>query len=296
MPSYYKFFASVLLMVSIQALAADNKITAEDILKHHLDSIADATTRAAMKSRVVEAATTYRILVSGSGSIDGKAAIVSDGDKLHMLLKINAPQYLGERFVRDGNKVDIAATYADKTRSEFGHFLEGQGLPLQEGLMGGVLTTGWPLLDLNAHKAKLHYDGMKKFDGTEFYAVSYQPKKINIMEITLFFDPATFHHVATVYTISEHAGLGQGLDVTGGGVAPGIASEEMSARQQQTRYRIEERFSDFKTADGVTLPSHYDLRYQQELHTGFTKLVEWDITTTRVLNNVPVDARNFAIH
>jgi len=292
-----KFIPLILLLVVIQSLGAENKVTVEDIVKHHLDSIADPATRAAMKSRVVEGDVTYRILVSGSGSIQGKAFLVSDTDKLQMRLKINAPQFIGERFVRDGDKVDIARNYADKTRSEFGYFLDGNGLPLREGLLGGVLTTGWPLLDLNVHKGKLRYDGLKKVEGKELYAVVYQPSKSNIMEVTLFFEPETFHHVMTVYSVTEHAGLGQGRDITGdpSGPVPGSASEQMSARQQQSRYRIEERFSDFKTADGVTLPSHYDLRYQLELQSGFTKLIEWDVKTTRVLNNVSVDARNFQV-
>ena len=42
-----------------------------------------------------------------------------------------------------------------------------------------------------------------------------------------------------------------------------------------------------------TLPSHYDLRFTEELQNGFTKSLEWDVTTTRVLNNVSLDPRNF---
>jgi hypothetical protein len=52
-------------------------------------------------------------------------------------------------------------------------------------------------------------------------------------------------------------------------------------------------FGDFRTVDGLTLPSHYDLRFTEELQNGFTKSLEWDITTTRVLNKVSLDPRNF---
>ena len=38
------------------------------------------------------------------------------------------------------------------------------------------------------------------------------------------------------------------------------------------RYRLSEKFSDFKIADGVTLPTHYDIQFTQELQNGRTSL------------------------
>ena len=88
-----------------------------------------------------------------------------------------------------------------------------------------------------------------------------------------------------------HAGLGMGRSF---GPLPGSA-EVASARQQETRYRIEERFSNFKAYDGFTLPSHYELRFTEELQNGFTKLTLWTVEVTRVLNNISVDDHNFEI-
>jgi hypothetical protein len=62
-----------------------------------------------------------------------------------------------------------------------------------------------------------------------------------------------------------------------------------------TRYEIEERFSDFKTADGLTVPSHYDLRFTEEMETGFTKSVEWEVKATDIVNNLSIDARSFQV-
>ena len=308
--SYYsKLITTLLLLASVQAFAAENKVTAEDILAHHLDSIADAKTRAAMKSRVVEGTAAYRILVGGSGEANGKSVMVSDGDKFLIQLKVNTQQYNGEQFTTNGNKTFVAGTYQDKSRSEFGTFLRSEDLPLREGLLGGVLTTDWSLLDLSGRKAKLQFDGLKNVDGTQLYAVKYRPKKNTDMDVTLFFDPETYRHVLTIYTANVNVGLGQSgqadvlaappevaSNAKGGGFNPQDGADVNSARQQVTRYRVEERFSDFKTTDGVTLPSHYDLRFQEELPRGFTKTVDWNITTTRVLNNVTIDERNFTIH
>lgn len=300
-----KFFLRTLLaaLFAVPVASADDKLTADELLQHHLDSIGNAAARAAAKSRVIEGNASYRVLVGGSGQIDGTLALVSEGNKALMRLKVSTQGYTGEWFTRDGDKTNVAGTYQDKSRSEFGTFLRGEDIPLRDGLLGGVLTTGWSLLDLDGHKGKLKYQGLKKVEGTDLYVVTYQPKKNTDLEITLFFEPGSFHHVRTVYMASQHAGIGKPGQTDIMAVPAEIARAQSpssgdvnSARQQQTRYRIEERFSDFKTVDGLTLPSRYDLRFQEELQSGFTKLVEWDISTTRVMNNVSVDARNFQIH
>jgi len=271
----------LLIAVNLSALAADD-IKIEDILQRHLDAIGTSDSRTAAKSRVMQGTAAYKILVGGSGTITGKSVLVSEGPRLHLLLKINANGYRGEKFVRNGDKTFVAGTYNDATRSEFGEFLRANDVPLREGLLGGVLTTGWPLLDLTSHGAKMHYEGKKKVDGQELLAVSYRPKKSTDLTITLYFTPDNFRHVKTIYTTEAAAGIGP--------------SETESARQNLARYRIEERYSDFKTVDGLTLPWHYDLRYQQELQNGFTKLVEWDVTAASIDNNVSLDPRNFETH
>jgi hypothetical protein len=59
--------------------------------------------------------------------------------------------------------------------------------------------------------------------------------------------------------------------------------------------RPTEKFSDFKTVDGVTLPIHDNIQFSQELQNGRTTLNEWDLKGLDVSNNVPVDARNFEV-
>jgi len=280
MAIYLRGFAVFLLLLSTATTTvAVEELNTEGLIQRHLNSIGTAEARASVKSRVVEGRAAYRVLVGGSGQIDGKCVMVSERDRLQALFKINAIKYHGEKFVRNGDKTFVAGTYDDGTRSEFGQFLRSEDIPLREGTLGGVWSAGWPLLDLSSHNAKLHYDGLKKVDGQPLQAATYRGKKSADMEITLFFEPDTFRHVMSVYSVRIHAGIG--------------FTETESARQQETRYRIEERFSDFKSVDGITLPYHYNLRFQQELQSGFTKLVEWDSNATRVLNNVDLDPKNF---
>jgi hypothetical protein len=267
------------------------------MLRKHLDSIGTEQARAGSKSRVVEGSATYKLIVGGGGQIRGNSVVVSEGRNLQMLLKINAQKYHGEKFMRNGDKTFVAGTYDDKSRSEFGEFLRSEDYPLREGLLGGVWSAGWALLDGDAALGKLKYQGQKKVDGRQLEVFQYKGKKSADMDVSLYFEPDTFRHVMTIYKASVHAGIGtSNVDAPYSDSGPLDNGPEIaSARQQQTRYRIEERFSDFKESDGLTLPTHYDLRFQEELQNGFTKMVDWDITQTRVLNNVTLDPKNFEI-
>jgi hypothetical protein len=155
---------------------------------------------------------------------------------------------------------------------------EPGGLPF---VLGGVWSTGWALLDLEGRKAKLHAEGTTKMEGEELLALRYEPRKSTDLDIFLYFDPQSYRHVMTVYKMAIRTSMEGG--------------ETAQAGKQSNRYRIEERFSDFKTADGLTLPNHYDLRYTIEMENGFTKTVEWDVRALNIMNNQSIDPRSFQV-
>ena len=309
---HFVFLAAfVLILFSMQtlvSLAADMK--PEDVVAKHLDSVGTEQARAAAKSRVMEGTVDYRILVGGAGNLDGKSVLVSQDDKLQFMMKLNNNLYKGEQFISDGNNYQVTRTTANQGRSAFGEFVQVQDVVLKEGLFGGALSTAWPLYDLKDHKAKLSYAGIKKVDGNDAIELRYSPKKSTSVDISLFFDPQTFRHIETVYTVRVRAQLGQvdpqianaqptGIDLgpvppsTGGVV--GVTNETLSARQQETRYRLEEHFADFKTVDGLTLPNKYTIHFSQELGSGRTTVSEWIITANQILNGNGVDPHNFQI-
>ena len=275
----FGIFISLLLAASVPLQAGALK--PEEVVSRHLQSLGSAQALSGVKSRAVESTATYKVLTGGALQLSGKAVFASEGRKSRMLLKVAAPRYSGEQFIYDGERANVAATNADKTYSDLGGFTKTQDAPLREGLLGGVLTTAWPLLELENRKAKLGYEGLKNIEGHQLEVIRYRPKKSTDLEILLYFDPETFRHVMTTYQMSIQAGIG--------------ATETQSARQQETRYRIEERFSDFENSDGLTLPFHYELRFTKELQDGSTKLLEWDLTVNRVLNNVSLDPQNFQV-
>jgi hypothetical protein len=73
------------------------------------------------------------------------------------------------------------------------------------------------------------------------------------------------------------------------------SAETAASRQNEIRYRLEERFTDFKTVDGLTLPFHYTIQFTSEQQNGQTMLSQWDTTIQAIKHNVSPDARNFQV-
>jgi hypothetical protein len=297
--------AAAWLISTAAALGAELK--PEDLVARHLESIGAPEARAAAKSRVMEANAHFKVLVGGVGLLDGTSVLVSEQRKLQFMLKFPDVQYSGERFICDGDKVQVVSSTAGHTRSSFADFVYNQDAIVKEGFLGGVLSTAWPLLNLDERKAKLSYEGLKVIDGRSLHDVRYRPKKSTDLDVHLYFDAETFRHVMTVYTLtvkSQIAHHERGINdvtrptpATANNPAQEITetSEMATARQQETRYRLEERFSDFGKVDGLTLPTHYNIHFSQELGNGSTTVSEWDLHSTRTLDNINPDARNFQV-
>jgi hypothetical protein len=254
-------------------------LSAEDVVARHLDAIAPATVRASTKSRAVQGTAVYRILVGGSGSVEGKSGMVSEDHKLRFMVKFQRSDYRGEQFIFNDGKFEIAFANDDQTRSPFADFVRTHEAILREGLFGGVLSMNWALLDVPGRKPKLTYEGLKKIEGQQLHEMRYQPRKSSDLEIQLYFDPETFRHVRTVYTLSIGSNVGQ--DIT------------QSAKQRPERIRLEERFSNFKDVDGQRLPEHWNIQFTRELPSGSTTVTEWDLSEGQIDNNIGLDPKNF---
>jgi hypothetical protein len=284
----FKILTKITAMFCLQSalvFAADPKV--EDIVARHLDSIGTTEARAASKTRVVQGQSEFKIRVGGGGSrLPGTSGLVSDGRKSVLLIKLSNGDYRGEQFVTDGDAVRIAATTANHRRSSLGDFVYSQDQIIREGLMGGTLTTAWALLNLDTNKPKLSYNGEKKIGGGEAYEIGYHSRRKDDLTIHLYFDKDTYRHVATTYSLTLASGLAPN---------PGGPDITQSVKQKETRYTIEEQFNDFRTAEGLTLPSKYVIHFTQELQDGTTEVYEWDIAADEVSNNVGLDPKNFQV-
>jgi hypothetical protein len=256
----------------IDRALATTPTNTDELISHHLDSIASPAIRARFKTRVAQGPVKFKVLVGGARVLDGKAFLVSEGRKLQFTMELPNNDYRGEQFVFDGEKFKVAASTVRQGRSALGNFVLVQNAVVQEGLLGGVLSTAWPLLHVDERKAKLSLRGLKKIDGQNLYDVDYRPRKSSDLEIHLYFDPQTYRHVKTVYSYSVSS--------------PGV---------NENRYRLEEKFGDFKAVGGVTVPTRDDIQFSQELQNGRSMLMEWDLKNLDVSNNVAVDARSFDV-
>jgi hypothetical protein len=284
MQSRRSIILTSLLMGSFYATGAQGADTlpkSGELLARHLDAIGTAETRSSTKTRVAQGTATYRLAVGGGGRAEGKTGIVSEGHKFRFMMKFPAGDYRGENVVFNGKTMGMAFSNSNQTRSPFAYFLSAQDVMIKEGLLGGTLSTAWPLFDLPARNARLTVEGLKRVDGKQVYQVRYSPARPADVQIVLYFDAETFRHVGSVYSIS----VGNNLD----------ADITKSASLLPERSSLEERFSDFRTFDGMTLPTHWNLQFTRELPDGSTSIAEWDLREDQVRNNVGLDPRNFEV-
>lgn len=261
------------------AMAADTK--AEDLVAQHLDSIGRAATRAAVKSLAVQGTLRFKVMIGGAGETSGSWQRLSEDRKSKFVMKFGDPHWWGEQIVCDGNKTFVAIANLTHKWSVLGEFVAGHDSIVKDGLLGGELGRGWALESINDRHFKLNSLGRKKIDGRELDGVEYLSSSNGELSIKLYFDPETHHHVMTVYAVDRVATIAHN-DVT-------------NARQQDIRYTVEERFSDFQAENGITLPRQYDLRFTQELQNGTTTVYDWAMTADKVLQNPNILPANFEV-
>jgi hypothetical protein len=267
------------IVLCAPVFAQEKKITIEDLIARHLDSIGSAQARGLAKNRVVSGTVTLISRIGGAGNLEGQAAIASSGSKLRYSIRFPAPEYTGEQLAFDGSKV-LTGHLSGGRRSPLSLYLEQQSLPIRDGLLGGTLVTGWALLRLDQLKPRLDYKGLKKIEGRQLHQVSYRPEKgSSDLKIALYFDATTFQHVRTEYEFQVPARLGNGPNE--------------SARLQEDYYKLVEDFDDFRAADALMTPRKYRLQLRVQTSRG-TTMFDWNFAIEQVLHNQDLDEQIFS--
>jgi hypothetical protein len=243
---------------------SQSKLTPEDVIARHLESIGDAIARAAAKSRSVEGTATVMIVRGGQGGDSGLWKMTTDGSKFNLTMRFPNQVYPGENISADRTHVNIA-TVAATTRSQLGEFLYVCNEVLKEGLFGGTLSTAWPLLDLSAHQPEIRYIGLKKLDGRELHDIRYKPRKgESDLQIDLYFEPESSRHVMTIYSFH---------------VLPNMARTTHPFGQIEGEYRLRESFAQFRPVNGLSLPTQWNLEMSWEGAGGW--LQKWTFAAER---------------
>lgn len=253
------------------------KMRAEDVLSKHLESIGTAEKRASVKSQIAVGNGEVKFISQKNLSAQGRIVIASSLEKLFMGMNFNAVDYPVEKFSFDGNKSNVSFTQ-NGARSILGNFLQSNKAIIENGLLGGSLSTSWALSNLENKKAKLSFDGTKKIGGKEVYAIGYTPKGGGDIDITLYFDKDTFRHVRSEYKRIASASAGRTPDT--------------SARQSETRFKISEDFSEFKDEKGLMMPHKYRLLYSVSGQNGTTE-IEWLFDINEFAFNSNIDSKTF---
>lgn len=253
------------------------KMSPEEFIVKHLESIGESDTRASIKTKLLIGEAKLRIKSGRLGETGGPAVMASEGEKHLIGMTLGSTNYPHEKLGYDGKNLKVAYILPG-IRSTLGDFFVSNPFIFREGLIGGVLSTAWPLFDDKTRGAKIEYNGLKKINGVELFELNYIPRKGSDFSIKLYFD-ADYRHVRSEYLRILAATQG--------------ARPEDSARRSDTRYQITEEFSDFKKESGMMFPHSYKLNLTATGQGISANQQEWEIKLVRFAFNQQIPPESY---
>jgi hypothetical protein len=259
--------------------ASDDNLTADALVAYHLRSIGDHELLEKIQSRACIGTASVRFVQGATGELSGQGQFVSEGRKIGIVFRFNGQDYLGEHFAYDGRNATV------------GRFLPGRMSPLadfvnrfngimKEGLLGGVLSVGWPLRNLQETQPRLKCK-KSRLEGQPIYELEYRPKKgLKDCKIVLFFESETYRHIRTEYRLHVRAAMGEG------------AATSIGVERPDSYYVLSEEFADFKEIEGMTLPQRYTIGFSCEGQMP-TFLAYWTLAAEQWGQNGQIDPSIF---
>lgn len=275
-----KLALAAFVLVLCACCIAEENIAVEQLVSRHLASVGTPEARAAIHGRAIMGKCRFEAIQGSTGTAEGQAGVISNEHMVKFMTKLNSARFPDERFWFNGKKA-IVPVISASSRSVLGDFLYRNEAILRDGIFTGALSTSWPLYDPARRGAKLKLDGLKTIEGRSLYQVTYVPKKAaSELEIHLFFDPETFRHVETRYryVVAPYMNVNPASrnDKTG-----------VTNLQSETIYTVTEKYRDFSTVDGITLPSTWEITYTVEPVR--VQMIRWTMTLDRPSTNPKVD-------
>ena len=199
------FVLAVVLCLSLSVSwtgygVAKDQVSPAQVAAAHLKSIGSPEALAALKTLTFVGTTSVEFIQGQVGNMSGQSMCVSEGNKLGIVLKYADINYPGEYFAYNGKDVSVGHISPGQ-RSPLADFIFRYNGIMKEGLLGGVFSTGWPLLNLQEKQVALTYRETT-IDGRRLHEIEYRPKQgLNDMKIKLYFDLETYRHVRTEYRV-----------------------------------------------------------------------------------------------
>ena len=260
----------VLLLISLtgsrMSLAKDKKLTPEELVAGHIKSIGGPIVLEGIRSRSITGTSTVQFVHGAFGQPRGQAQIASDGRRLGIVMRYHDPEYPGEHFAFDGKDVTIGRLIRGKL-SPLAEFINRFDDIMKEGLLGGALSTAWPLLNIQETQPRLKYN-KAKLAGRPMHELEYHPKKgLGDFRIVLFFESEAFRHVRTEYRLQNPA--------------------------KEDHTVLSEEFADFKEVDGMMLPQRYTISFSSAGPRKSTFLAHWIFDAKQWAHNGQIDSSIF---
>ncbi len=267
-----------------------DKITPRELIENHLKSIGSTKEVKALKSILIVGTTKAVFKGRGAGLADGVAVLASEGNKNMIGMRFSHPDYVFETMGYDGENFSVG--YARPgVRTVLGGFLQVNEKTFKSGLMGGALSASWELRNYDEKTGKLKYSGSTRDGEMDLHKFDYNLRKGSDLDVSMYFDAATFRHIKTEYTRVITSGLGR---AAGNNVGVATSRIDNSARQSETRYTMVEKFGDFADESGFTLPHSYDIYLEIETGNGNT-MDHWSLVLQKFSFNEEIDDAGFRV-
>ena len=291
-PSMRTYSLILVLLLAVGGLQAQGKkLTAEEIIAKHLQSIGKSESIANAKQRMAVGSSEFTLL-SSSTKANGRAVLASNGTDLAMVSTFNLTDYKMERIGIFGNKINIPFIVPGQ-RSSLGGFLNTYNKVLNDRIFGGSIFSTWIFLEPEGSKGKLEVDGMKKLDGRDTWVINYIPKGglTSGSSIKIYFDAENFHHLRTVYRQKDPEG---GFYDTGSKASNMGSVPEMGGQVASNGTTLTETFGDYREEAGITLPHQYSIHLSAD-RGGVTRNFQYtfNIEEYKILKNFPADFFTF---
>ncbi|MBN2339638.1 MAG: hypothetical protein JXP48_14020 [Acidobacteria bacterium] len=236
-------------------------LNAEKMVAAHVKSLGNPKTLAKIQSRTFVGTSEVKMIQGANWTLKGNSMFVSEGSKLGIVLQYLDVNYPGEYFAYDGADVTVKHISPGR-KSPVADFLYRFDKIMKQGLLGGALSTSWPLLSEERTAAAQMKCRKVQLEGRELYVLDYRPKDgVGNMKIQIYFDPATFRHVRTEYRVQDrddatvdHNYLEAAMTHIG----------DIGRAREDSFYKLVEKFDDYRNVGGMILPHRYILEYSQE--------------------------------
>lgn len=283
---FLPFVLFVAVGVCVLPAHADDKLKPEELVTKHLESIGSAEARARVNGTRIKGSCSVAVRLCGEGQVDGQVMLASTDAANLINMNFEAAAYGQEALRYDGKKFATSQLKPGSRTCLAQFFLENEVL-FKEGLVGGVLSESWPLLNVTERNPKLEYSGLKKMGDKQVHALKYSPRKGSDLKIVLYFDAESFRHVRTDYSRTIYAS--EQRRITGGGAGLPPAQNQQAS---PTRIEAYEEFGDFKEESGLNLPHTYKfhLSIQSEVRPA---VVDWVFNLNSYSFTSPLDAAEF---